>query len=137
MSEFFLPVQQAIYSRLTNEVNSATIYDDVPALPEGKPLQDFPFVVIGQDYGTDWDTDDTEGGEISVVLHIFSRYEGMKETKQIMQEIYQALHRQAANLSATGYRFVDVLHEFTDTFVDSDGRTRHGVCRFIITVEKE
>jgi len=137
MSAFFTPVQQAVYTRLTNAVNSATTYDDVPASPEGTPLADFPYVVIGQDYGTDWDTDDTLGGEITIVLHIYSREEGMKEVKEIMAECYDALHRQASNLVATGFRFVDCLHEFTDTFTDGDGRTRHGVCRYKVTVEKE
>jgi len=137
MSEFFTPVQQAVYTRLTNAVNSATTYDDVPANPEGLPLADFPFIVIGQDYGTDWDTDDTLGGELTVVIHIWSRGEGMKELKSIMADCYSALHRQADNLSAAGYRFVDCLHEFTDTFTDGDGRTRHGVCRYSVIVEKE
>lgn len=137
MSKFLLPVQEAVYTRLTNQINSATIYDDVPALSEGQPEENFPFIVVGQDYGTDWDTDDTLGGEINTVLHIFSRYEGNKQVKQIMQDCYNALHRKADQLTATGYRFVDCIHEFTDSFTDSDGRTRHGVCRFIITVEEE
>ncbi len=137
MSTFDLPVQQALYTRLAAQVSSATVYDDVPGLPEGMPNDKFPYIAIGEDFTGPWDTDDTLGSQVSATLHIWSRYEGKKETKEIMQEIYTALHRQAANLSATGYRFVDCLFDFSDIIDENDGNTRHGVCRYIITVEQE
>lgn len=137
MSTFATPIQQAIYTRLTNAINSANIYDDVPDLPEGQPTANFPYITIGEDDILPWDTDDTLGGSALVVLHIWSRTQGKKETKEIMAEIYDALNRQAGNLSATGFRFVDCLHEFSTVVDQSDGVTRHGICRYRLTVEKE
>ena len=136
MSGFFLPVQKAVYDRLVAQVNSATTYDDVPQLPDGQPSADFPYIVIGDDYGESWDTDDTLGNEVEITLHVWSRYPGKKEAKEIMQDIYTALNRQQANLSAAGYRFVDCLHSFSDIFDEDDGKTRHGLCRYIILVEE-
>lgn len=137
MSDFAYPVQTAVYSRLTSVVSSATIYDDVPRLSNGQPDANFPYIVIGDDDLQSWDTDDTLGATVVITLHIWSRYQGKKEVKQVMQDIYSALNRQAGNLSATGYRFVDSLHDFSTVMDDPDGATRHGVCRYQITVEKE
>lgn len=136
MSTFLLPVQTAIYTRLNSEL-STNIFDDVEGLPEGKPDEDFPYIVVGEDTSLAWDTDDTLGATVTVTLHVWSRYEGKKEVKEIMQSIYDALNRQSSNLSASGYRFVDCLFEFSDVIDENDGATRHGVCRYLVTVEKE
>jgi len=104
MSTFHTPAQTAIYTQLVAEVSGATVYDDVPGQSEGMPDESFPYIVIGEDNVVSWDTDDVLGGTVLSTLHIFSRYEGKKEIKAIMAEVYDALHRQAASLSATGYR---------------------------------
>ena len=137
MSEFLNPVQSAIFTRLSAQVTSATIYDDVPDLPEGKPDENYPYVVIGEDVANPWDTDNSTGNEIRVNLHVFSYYQGKKQTKTILGEIYTALHRQAANLSATGYTFTDCLFDFAEVNDNDDGAIRHGVCRYRVTIEKE
>lgn len=137
MSEFLTPVQTALYTRLNAEISSATIYDDVPELPEGLPSTNFPYVVIGDDDSITFDTDDTLGSTVFATLHVWSRYQGKKEVKAIMGDLYTALNRQAANLSATGYRFIDCLFDFANVFEEKDGVTRHGVCRYKLVIEKE
>jgi hypothetical protein len=52
----------------------------------------------------------------------------------LMGEAYSILHR--ASLTKTGYNVVDCLFEFSETFVDVDGRTRHGVQRYRLTVQE-
>ena len=136
MSEFLNPVQQAVFTRLTATV-SATVYDDVPDLADGIPDADFPYVVVGEDTATDWDTDNSTGNVVRLTLHVFSYYQGKKEAKTILGEIYTALHRQAGNLSATGYTFTDCLFDYADVVDEDDGAIRHGVCRYLITIEKE
>ena len=130
-------IQAALYTRLVTSSIGASIYDDVPDLPEGQPFSDFPYIVLGNDVSEPWDTDDTLGETYVCTIHAFSRYQGKKEIKEIVAAIYTALHRQAANLSATGYRFVDCLYEYSEIFDDDDGATRHGVCRYRITIEQE
>lgn len=137
MSAFLLPVQDALYTRLNTEVTLATTYDDVPGEPDGQPMANYPYVIIGIDQAEPFDTDDTLGAYVTATFFTWSRYEGKGEIKQIQGEIYEALHRQAANLSATGYRFIDSLHLFSEVFEENDGATRHGVCRYRLTVEKE
>ena len=137
MSVFLTPVQTAVYKRLVASISSAQVFDDVPGLPEGKPDSDFPYIVIGEDSARPWDTDDVLGSQVFVMLHIWSRYEGKKEAKAIMADCYNALNRESENLSATGFRFVDCLFDFAEVFDENDGVTRHGVCRFKLTMEKE
>lgn len=140
MSEFLNPVQQALFTRLSAIVTLATIYDDVPDLPDGQPAANFPYIVIGEDVSTPFDTDDVVGSTVIITLHTYTRgdsAQGKKIAKDIMTEIYTALNRQSANLSATGYRFVDCLFDFAEVIDEDDGATRHGVCRYNITIEKE
>lgn len=137
MSEFLNPVQAAIFTRLSAAVSSAAIYDDVPDMRDGQPDDLYPYVVIGEDVSTAWDTDNSTGSTVLITLHVFSRYQGKKQAKTIMAEIYTALHRQAANLSATGYDFIDCLLDFSQVLDEDDGATRHGVCRYRVTIEKE
>lgn len=141
MSRFLTPVQQAIYTRLNSVVvplgTATAIYDDVPSLPEGMPDADFPYIVIGDTAISEWDTDDVLGASVIATIHVWSRYRGLKETKLIMSQIDTALHRASVIMIAAGYRFVDCLHESSSVFTDPDGITRHGICRYHITVEQE
>lgn len=120
------PIQVAIYQTLTNDTaimaRVTGVYDEVP--------QDatFPYIVIGDDTGVQWDTDDTLGAESTLTIHVWSRKAGRKETKEIMQLIYDALHRQ--ELDITGMHSVVCQWEFSETLLDPDGVTRHGVTRY-------
>ena len=137
MSEFLNPLQQAVYTRLVAQLPTVNIYDDAPGQPDGIPENNFPYIVIGDDTEVPWDTDDVLGMSLTITLHVWSRYRGKKECKALLGNIYTALHRQAANLSATGYTFVDCLFEFSNILDQNDGITRHGVCRYRLLMEKE
>jgi hypothetical protein len=137
VSEFLNPLQLAVYNRLVAQLPTINIYDDSPGQPDGKPAVNFPYIVLGDDTGVPWDTDDVLGTEATITLHVWSRYRGKKECKTLLGLIYTALHRQAANLSATGYTFVDCLFEFSTVMDQNDGITRHGVCRYRLLIEKE
>lgn len=127
---------QMIYDRLVAEIpSSINIFSYAPAQTEGKPDQDFPYIVFGLDGARTWDTDDTLGKELDIYFHIWSRYKGAKETREIMDHIYSALHR--APLSATGVRVIDCLEAFTQTYQDPDGKTMHGISRYRLTIQEE
>ena len=136
MSEFFLPLQKAVYARLVSQLAPIKVYDTPPAQPDGMPADSFPYVVVGDDTVSPFDTYTSVGASATVTLHVWSRYNGNTEAKTIMGQIYSALNRQAGNLSFTGYAFIDSLYEFGDVIREADGKTRHGVCRYRITMEK-
>lgn len=131
---FETAAQQIVFDALDGVI-SCSVYDDPPSLPEGMPRSGFPYVVIGDDTSIAWDTDDTLGKELTQTVHVWSRTAGFKQTKDIMGEVYDALHR--ATISKTGYNVIDCLCEFSEAMRDPDGETRHGVMRFRLTMQKD
>lgn len=126
-----IEAQQLIYDTLSGSI-TATVFDDVPDQPPGMPADSFPYVVIGYDDLSPFDTDDQTGAEVSVELHVWSTYEGKTEVKQIFAEIYGLLHRQS--LSIGGATVVDCLHTFST--IPEVGATKyvHGITRYRLTI---
>ena len=134
-----LEVQKAIFDKLSTDTALsalvAGVYDAVPQPADsGSDLQ-FPYVTIGEDTALDWDTDTSVGKGATLTIHSWSRYRGRTEVKQIQGAIYEALH--LSNLSVFGYTTVLCLSEFSESMLDPDGLTRHGVQRFRIILDKE
>ena len=123
---FDLITQKKIYEAL-NGVISCPVYDNAP---QGSS---FPYVTIGEANLTDNDTDSTQNVYISYVIHVWSRADGRKEIKTIMGEIYNALH--LTKFTESGYSFTENYFLSSDSFVETDGKTRHGVQTFKLTME--
>lgn len=127
--------QQIIFDRLTGQLGAGvTLFDTAPFLPEGAPSTTFPYVVIGNDTAVAWDNDTNVGAEFTITLHFWSRSEGFKQVKTIMQAAYDRLHR--ASLTKSGYNVVDCLWEFSEAMDDPDGVTKHGVQRYRLTIQR-
>mgnify|MGYP003109840586 CR=1 FL=1 len=113
-------VQKSIFSTLSGDstldglIGNNKILDDVP---QGT---DYPYVQIGEE--------DKDGQEYTLTIHIWSRYRGNKETKEIAERIYTLLHNSA--ISVSGASLANIRNEFFTVLVDDDGLTRHGVMRF-------
>ncbi len=123
------PLQQALHAALSGDAalqgflgDPARVFDQVP--------QDsaFPYLVIGEDTTAPFDTKTEAGMEHRLTIHSWSRYRGLKETKQLMAAVTAILD--GASLSVSGHDLVLIRHEFGATFLDPDGLTRHGVQRF-------
>lgn len=128
MSDASWEIQKAVYTAL-NTALSVSVYDHVPQ--DTAP----PFVAIGDDTIQDWSTKTFEGEENTITVHAWSRYEGRKETKQLLGQIKNALH--LTTLSLTGFTNVLTHFDFEDTFPDADGLTYHGVIRFRLLTQKD
>ena len=113
-------IQAAIYQALSTL--AYPVYDDVPQNAA------FPYIVIGDDTSIPFDDDCNVGAESTITIHVWSIYSGRLEVKQIMNAVYNRLHRQ--NLSIAGSYSITLNAEYQDTFLDPDGVTRHGVIRF-------
>lgn len=111
-------IQAALYSALSGNI-SATVFDHVPEDSA------FPYVVIGEDLASEWDTDTEQGFETVLTLHYWSRYRGKKEIKELMGEVYDLLHR--TDLSITGQYTVNLMWESSEIILDADGLTYHGI----------
>jgi hypothetical protein len=125
-----LEIQKAILHYLTQSPNIGyNVFDHTP------DNEAYPYVVIGDDNAQSFDTKTFNGFEVSVVIHTWSQYLGRKQIKEMQGAIYSALHNQ--QLAIGGYNFVLCQLEFSETILEDDGRTRHGIQRFnlIITAE--
>lgn len=118
-------IQTAIFTRVS--ALNFPVYDHVP--------QDsaYPYIVIGDDTSIPFDTDNSTGTEATCTIHIWSRQRGRKEVKQMFGLINTSLHR--AEFSVTGGALIECQAEFEESFMDSDGLTRHGVMRFRLLVD--
>lgn len=125
---FETTLQQVIYSELNSGLPAYNVYDNVP--------QDagFPYIVIGEDSTVDWSGDTFNGMQASVTVHTWSRDRGKQETKLMQGLIYDTLHR--ATLTAAGYNFVTIDVLSSESFLDADGKTRHGVQTFNVIYER-
>ncbi len=88
----------------------------------------FPYISIGETSAGPFDTKTEDGMEQSCTIHTWSRIRGFDELKPIMGAIVDALDEAA--LTVTGHTLVLMRFEFSDTILDPDGVTRHGVQRF-------
>jgi len=127
---FEIAVQSAVYTALTGHAPLVALVTGIRDAVEQDTA--YPYVTIGEDAHVEDDTDDRGARDCTITIHVWSRYRGRKDTKQIQGEIYNALHR--ANLSHSGYVFTDSHFLSSDSFMDSDGRTRHGVQTFRILI---
>lgn len=121
-----LDIQKAVFAKLGTL--TVPVYDAVP--DNAKP----PYVVIGDDTLAPFDTDGASGFEATISIHTWSTYRGRKEIKEMQGAIYDLLHR--AQLTFSGYTFLGCDSELSESFIDADGVTRHGIQRFRIFIRE-
>lgn len=120
-------IQAAIYTALSGNITPA-VYDHVPE------DSTFPYVVIGEDLANEFDTDTEQGYETLITFHIWSRYRGKKEIKDTDKEIYDMLHRQ--DLTISGQYTINLMWENSETILDADGLTYHGIVEYRLISEQ-
>ena len=101
---FNTTAQELVFAKLNGVLTGCQVFDTAPFLPEGAPATTFPYCVIGNDTSSAWDRDDTRGAEITITLHFWSRANGFKQVKALMDQAYGLLHR--AVLTKAGYNVV-------------------------------
>ena len=138
MTAFALVVQKGIYDTLIANVPLMAavvrVSDDVPQPSDAGDTANFPYVTIGEDVLTDASTDTELIMQVSITVHVWSREAGRFETKTVQGLIYDALNR--ANISESGYKFVNINQTQSDSRLESDGQTRHGVQTFNLILEE-
>ena len=118
--------QRALYLLLTSDARLMTMVTGVhDHVDQGRP---YPYIVIGEDAAMEFDTDTERGVESLFTIHTWSRERGRLETKEIQEVIYEVLHRQ--DITIEDAAFWSIFWEMSDSFVEPDGETRHGVMRF-------
>lgn len=114
--------------------SGAAVYDHVPQMPAAEALENFPYVVIGDDTAVEFDTDLVRGQETTVTLHVWDRRRGRRRVKEIIDALYDLLHENY--LAISGQQTVLCFWEFTESVPDPDVLTQHGVIRFRIVTQE-
>lgn len=125
------PLQQSVYTRLSGDTElvttlGAAVYDHVPDSAA------FPYVALGDVTEGFADNMGRTGRNLTITVHIWSQYAGMKQVKQIADRVDDLLDRWTPTVA--GWSATEMLHEFFETMRDPDGVTRHGVSRFRIHI---
>jgi len=119
-------LQSSIYSALNVSAITTTlacgVYDEVI---EGNS---YPFITLGEETAIDYSTNNLVGAETTINIHVWSRYKGSKQTKQILDKIHDLLHD--VSLTVSGVNLINLRFEYSDIMRDPDWITRHGVMRF-------
>ena len=125
-------VYEAIYERLTNDATLMAlitgIYDDVP------DASSFPYIQLGEPIELPFDAFANQGKQVTVPIHVWSRYNGNKECSDIQSRIATLLDRYA--LSVDGMVLTRCVFESGRVMRDPDGMTRHGLQQFVIEVSE-
>lgn len=123
-------IQQAIYDALTQSPGvNYNVFDDIPQETS------YPYINVGEATSGPFDTKTFNGFETAIIVHSWSRYSGRAEVKEMMGSVYDVLHN--TQLPVTGYNTVLCLFEFSETFLEDDGITRHGIQRFNLIITQE
>ncbi len=119
-------LQQAIYTALTGDSTLMAMIQGVhDHVPQGAA---FPYVTIGEASAIAWSAAGVEGMDVTLVMHVWTRSRGRKQAKQTMAEIYRILHN--ADLTVPGHALIWLRFEFSQTLLDADGATYHGIARY-------
>ena len=119
-------LQSSIYTALNVSAITSTlscgVYDEVV---EGNS---YPFITLGEETAIDYSTNNLVGAETTINVHIWSRYKGSKQTKEIMDKVHDLLHD--VRLTVSGVNLINLRFEYSDILREPDGITRHGVISF-------
>jgi hypothetical protein len=123
-------LQKGIFTRLsTDPIISERVTGVFDAVGEN---QAFPYITIGEPSMLPFNTKSKFGEELSIVIHVWSLYEGKKEAIDIINLCLSSLSS-GVNLDGFTVRKIDV--DNIRVFDDTDPRIRHGVLRMKYTIQ--
>lgn len=103
------------------------VYDG--AVPQAN-IPHFPYIVIGESTENGADLLVRIGRELVLTVHVYSRYKGSKEVKEIMNEISRVLDRKT--LSTAAWVFPLVRLESAQSMIEDEDQ-RHGIMNLRMT----
>lgn len=132
MATALWPTQKAVISRLKADTALMELVTGVyDKAPSGVRM---PYVTLGSIYEAASDTHTDKGVDSSVVLHVWSEYEGNKQAADIVDALDAVLDRQPLNV--IGFKDVSIAFESADTVEDPNPDIRHINVRYRVWLTK-
>ncbi|MFW3459707.1 DUF3168 domain-containing protein [Streptomyces microflavus] len=135
MTTALWPLQEAVYAKLTGStpfmalVKGKGLFDEVPEKAA------HPYVTFGSATEVVDDAHNQRGLTVNLVLHIWSKYPGVKEAAAILAALDTVLDRQP--LVVAGFRDVSVAHQQHQHVRDPDPDIRHINVTYRVWLTKE
>ncbi|MFP3945017.1 MAG: DUF3168 domain-containing protein [Alphaproteobacteria bacterium] len=130
MSDGANALWQAVFDALAADAGIRALLGDPPRIFEHVPDGTaFPCLVSGGGAALEAGTDTGQGTFHRLVLHVWSRARGMSEARAIMDAVHAVLHEAA--LLPPGRTLTYLRFDGSDVLREADGRTFHGVIRFV------
>lgn len=128
-------LQKAIFSRLAENADLTALLNNPPRIFDAPPSDAvFPYLILGETRVRDWAG--VDGGlEHEIRINAYSKYQGRREVKDLLNTIYDTLHE--AEFSIEGRRLVHIRFVFADIFPRADGGVFQGVARFRAVTMKD
>jgi len=134
MSSASWGLQTAIFAALSVDTNVKSVLGDPPRIYDEVPRNAaMPYLVIGDGKENDWSTSTDTGTEHVLILHIWSRARGRKESKTVAATVRDALDD--ADLALTGHSLIGIKHQSSEFLRQTDGQTYHAVMKFRAVTE--
>jgi hypothetical protein len=129
-------LQQAVFAVLCTNDDVLELVGDPPRVFDAPPRgAAFPYIVVGDDTQRDWSTATEPGSEHALAIHVWSRANGHREAKLVVEAVRGALD--GAELSVTGQALIDIRWIETNYTREPDGETLHAVLRFRAVLEPQ
>ena len=126
-----IPLQKALYSRLTTDITTTPIFDQF--VPQKQPM---PYIQLGEHFRTEDNTKVEVGEMLLSTINVWSDEPGTKQLKEIMDEIEVSIFRAHLDLTADGFKHLYTEMSETEAFQDEDGKAQHGVIKIRFQIEK-
>lgn len=131
-------LQQAIYTRLNDSSVTSllstyysplvAIFTDVPQVDDSELETAFPFITIGGDTISPFDSKDDLGGSANVQIDVWDRAASMLDLKTLVDAIDTRLRRQP--LSISGVTHITTELDSCNFMKDPDGKTKHAAIQY-------
>ncbi|WP_152051826.1 DUF3168 domain-containing protein [Tautonia marina] len=135
-------LQAGIYARLTGYAPLTTALRGQRVFDYVQPKQSAPYVVIGDDTIGDFSTKNGNGWDCTLTIHVWDfEKAGRKSVKALLGHIYDALHRQEASVSVSGFALIELRFDgfqatFQETAIEGENdHYYHGVARYRALVQ--
>ena len=121
-------IQKAVFSRLDTDLPEP-VYDHVP---DGSA---YPYVVIGDDAESSWNTKQLGGVEVELSITVYAQYRGWRTTKELADSVIASMTGVALDLSTDSFSALAVIYDGSQQNRHPDGITREIELSFRVKVQ--
>lgn len=132
MKTVLYPLQVSIFQRLKSYT---PLTSRVSGIYDTSLKKTFPYITLGEDTSVPWSTKSNPGEEVTHTLHVWSRYNGSKEVKELMSLIVEAITKGPLEIEGGFFVEFDAI-DMMEVIADPDGQTRHGVIRLRFKIKQ-